>query len=59
MTIHIPALACEGKLVIHNLVPKGMLTVARKKTTATIVKQSQTIEIPLSKLESHDVHIER
>jgi hypothetical protein len=59
MTVHIPALAREGKLVIHNLVPKGMITVDGKKTTATIVKQSMTIEIPFLKMEPHKICIKR
>ncbi|MGA3286991.1 MAG: TIM-barrel domain-containing protein [Bacteroidota bacterium] len=59
MTVHIPALAHEGKLVIHNLVPKGMITVDGKKTTATMEKQRKTIEIPFLKMESHKICIKR
>jgi len=59
MTVHIPALPFEGKLVIHNLVPKGMMTVDGKNITTTIVKQSMTIEIPFLKMEPHKICIKR
>jgi hypothetical protein len=59
LMINAPALNSPATIILHNVVPKGTVTVNGKKTTATIVKQNMTVEIPLSKMEAHDVRIER
>jgi alpha-glucosidase (family GH31 glycosyl hydrolase) len=59
LMINAPALSSPATLVLHNVVPKGTVTINGKKTTATIVKQSMTIEIPFLKMEPHKICIKR
>jgi len=59
LIINAPALSSPATLIVHNVVPKGTVTIDGKKTTATIVKQSMTIEVPLSKMEPHEICIKR
>ena len=59
LMINAPALSSPATLIVHNVVPKGTVTVDGKKTTTTIVKQSMTIEVPLSKREPHEICIKR
>ncbi len=59
LMVDIPPLGCTGKLVVHNIVPKEKVTVNGKSVKVVTSKRNMTVEIPLSKMEAHNIRIER
>lgn len=59
LMIHVPGLSSDATLIIHNVVPKGTVTVNGKQVMVVTNKQTLTVEIPLTKMEMHDISFQR
>ncbi len=46
--IRVPALGCEGKVVLYNVVPKGHVMVNGKKAVVRIDRKKKTVEVRIA-----------
>ncbi len=59
ISVGVPALGCEGKVLVYNVVPKGSLMVNGKKAEAKIDKEKKTVEVEIQKGMEQEVVIEK
>ena len=57
--LDIPSLGLEGKVIIHNLVPIGSVTLNGKTEGATIDRQNKNVIVTFQKLRSHKIIVNR
>ncbi len=59
VSISVPALGCEGEILVYNVIPKGKVTVNGKKAEAKIDKEKKTVEVEIAKGMEQEVVIEK
>ena len=59
ISISVPALGCEGEVVVYNVIPKGEVTVNGKKAEAKIDKEKKRVEVEIAKGNENKVVIEK
>ncbi len=58
ISVSIPALGCEGEIVVYNVIPKGNVTVNGKHVDAKIDEEKRTVEVEIEKGKKNEVVIE-
>lgn len=59
ISIDVPALGCEGKVVVYNVVPKGSVMVNGKKADARIDNEKKMVEVEIAAGLEKEVVIEK
>ncbi len=59
ISVGIPALGCEGKVVVYNVIPRGSVMVNGKKADAKVNEEKRTVEVEIAEGIDNEVVIER
>ncbi|HQT91836.1 MAG TPA: glycoside hydrolase family 31 protein, partial [Candidatus Kryptobacter bacterium] len=59
INISVPALGCEGKVIVYNVVPKGSVRMNGTKVRARVDKERRTVEVEIEKGVENEMVIAR